>query len=204
MSKMVRGCLIGILACLSLLTAAQAAGALTVSPSGAYTAASRGSTLLTFASTGQSLTCTSSQIGATISSNGSGTSPAGSFDARGCSNVLLGAYTITQTSAWRVNVLRTALTDGRALVGLDMTIPTGGVQIRNSACTYTLSGTINLGRLFTGPLPVTIMVVDTFSVLSSRLTTDSAPGCSALITVVGLTSTYTGTYSLNRGLTVSG
>ena len=157
MSKLFRGCLIGIFAWLSILGPSQAANALVVSPSGDYTTSSWGSTLITFNSTGQTLTCTSSQINATISSTGIGVSPAGGALYRGCSNSLIGSFTITQTSAWGVRVLLAAQADGRVLVGLDIAIPARGVQFRGAGgCVYTLSGSLNLGRLSTGPLPVAI------------------------------------------------
>lgn len=200
MSKMVRGCLIGILACLSVLTAASAAGAITVSPSGAYTAAS-GTTTLSFASNGQVLTCTSSAIGATISSDGNGTSPTGSAVYNSCTNALLGTFTVSQRSAWTVRVLL-ATVSGGVLVGLDVTVPARGVLISAGSCLFTVSGTVNVGRTYAG-LPVAVSPTDRFTVLSSALTVDSVSNCSPLLTVVGLRGTYAGTYTLNRAVTIS-
>ncbi len=102
MFKALRGALIGLVAFVSLFSLASAASAITVSPSGAYNANSVGNTLLTFTSNRRVLTCTASRISATVDSTGAGTSTAGSTVYSGCSNGLLGAFTVTQTSNWDV------------------------------------------------------------------------------------------------------
>ncbi|MDO8184184.1 hypothetical protein Q5424_00355 [Conexibacter sp. JD483] len=193
--------LIGLAAAISLFGLAASASALTISPSGAYTATASGSTVLTFGSNGQRLTCTGSTIAATIDSAGVGSSASGTTRYSGCTNALLGAFSVTQSSAWDVNVILTA----GPLVGLTVTVPARGVTITSGSCSFTARGTVTVGHEYTGSaLPITVAVTDLFSVLSSSLVVDSVSGCSPLLTTVGLAATYAGSYSLNRAATVSG
>lgn len=198
MSKALRGALIGLVACVSLFGLAASASAITVSPSGAYTATATGSTVLTFSSNGQRLTCTGSVISATVDSTGAGSSAAGTTRYSGCTNALLGSFTVTQTSNWGVSVV---LTSG--LVGLRVTVPAGGVRISGGSCSFTAAGSVTVGKAVAA-LPAALTTTDVFSTLSSALTVDSVSGCSPLLTVLNLAATYSGSYSLNRAVTVSG
>ncbi|MDO8184185.1 hypothetical protein Q5424_00350 [Conexibacter sp. JD483] len=205
MSKALRSALIGLVASISLFGLAASASALTISPSGAYSATSTGATVLTFGSNGQRLNCTGSTVSATVASNGVGTSAAGTTRYTGCSNALLGAFTVTQSSAWGVNVILAA----GPLVGLEVTVPARGVTIASGSCSFTATGRVIVGHDYSRDtpalvLPVAVRVTDVFSVLSSSLTVDSVTGCSPLLTTVGLAATYSGSYTLNRAVTVSG
>ncbi|MDO8184183.1 hypothetical protein Q5424_00360 [Conexibacter sp. JD483] len=189
--------LIGLAAAISLFGLAASASALTISPSGAYTATATGATVLTFGSNGQRLNCTASTIVATVDSAGVGSSASGTTRYSGCTNALLGTFSVTQSSAWGVNVI---LTTGN--VGLAVTVPARGVTITSGACSFTASGTVTVSRAYAA-LPAAVAVTDVFPTTSSALTVDSVSGCSPLLTTVGLAATYSGSYTLNRAVTVS-
>ncbi len=175
------------------------AGALTVSPSGAYSDLATGSVVLSLTSNGQRLTCTGMLFSYTIDSSGVGTSAAGTTRFSGCTNALLGAFTVTQTSAWSVNIILAA----GPLIGKRITIPAGGAQITSGSCSYTVSGTIVIGRAYAA-LPAAVAVTDVFTVLSSSLTASSIVGCSPLLIVNQLLAAINAGYKLNRAFTVSG
>lgn len=204
MSGDLRGCLIGLLATLSVITSSGGAAALTVTPTGSYTLTSVGNVLLRFSSTGQTLTCTTSSIPITLGSNGRGTVPARSAIYRGCSNSLLGTFTMTQTSAWNLKVLLTTLGDGRVLVGFEADIPVLHIDSA-TGCLFDVTAIFNVGILLPGPLPKSISIADHFIPLGSSAETIGIPiNCTPLLTVAGLRAAYSGTYSLSRGMTVSG
>lgn len=197
----IRAALIATLSLAAFVAAASSASALTVSPTGAYTALS-GTTTLRLASNGQTLTCTRSSISATIGSTGSGSIPTGGAVYSNCTNPLLGTFTVVQNTGWTIQVGLLATTPPG--VSLTVTVPAGGVTISGPGCAFRVSGTVTLLTTVAG-LPATITPSTPLPVIASNLRIDGnngGPLCGFF--PVGLAANYGGTYNLNRNVTVSG
>jgi hypothetical protein len=175
------------------------AAAFTISPSGAYV--TRSSSIgLTLTSTRQVVSCTSVNIGHTTDSNGFGSSAVGSSTISGCTNPLIGATTARQVFRWTVNNFLGA----GPLVGLQITIPRGGLSFSGGSCLFTVGGTIFLGHLYFGALlPLTVTTADAFTVLASTLTVDNAVGCSPALTILNLAAVVSGRYFFDRSWVAS-
>jgi hypothetical protein len=209
MSRILRSAFVAVLALVAVATVTSAASALTVAPAGTYTAAS-GTTTLGLDSNGQSLTCSSSSIAATINSDGTGTVPAGSAVYTNCNNALLGPFTVTQTSAWSVRVV--LLAGPPRGIALVVTVPTNGVRLlSNSGINILLAGTVTLlitVTLATG-LPLCATGVAGASIqrgipsISSTLAITSS-NSTALFPIGLRASRYSATYDLSRLATVCG
>ncbi|ADB51516.1 hypothetical protein [Conexibacter woesei] len=200
MSRRLRGLLAALVACAGLLFAASTAAALTMSPSGAYVASS-GTTTLTFAGTRQTLTCTGSSFGVTFDRDGTGISPRGSGRWTGCSNGLLGSASVTQTGEWDFGPQLTTV--GRdTLIGWQDVLPGSAITITAGACTIVVQGVKLYGALVPGGLPISFSR-DVLATLLSRITVSQAIGCSPFVTTVGLSATYSASYTLDRGFTWS-
>jgi len=200
MSLKTRSVVVSTIAAVACLFAVASASALTVSPTGVYSADST-NTRLALSSNGQALTCSDSLISTTIAANGTGTVASGNARYTGCNNAILGAFTVTQTSAWSLTTTLLGTTSSPRGVALNVTVPTSGVSVAGAGCTFYLSGTVVLLKAITA-LPATITGA---SVISSSLRIDrNSGGFNCLFFPVGLASVYSGDYTLSRGATVSG
>lgn len=209
MIRIARGLAIGVAAFFAVLIASTGAAALAVSPSGSYTATST-NLAFTLDSSGQRLACTSASISATLSSNGLATAPPGSLTFSGCSNPLLGTFTITQTRTVTAQVVLAPIDATRNLVGLRIVVPLdamgrGAFVIRASGgCSFEGSGSGTIGNSYPVPLPTRIGTTDPFTYLDMRIVLLNVSNCSPLLVVNGLTGRFSGGATLSRGLTVSG
>jgi hypothetical protein len=136
----------------------------------------------------------------TIGAAGTGSAPGASFAATSCTNPIFGSVTAVQTGTWTVSIVLVA----GLLAGLQLTIPTTGLTLTGGSCLFTLNGTITWGRAYSGPLPIVVSTAHAFSVLSSRLTIDQNNGGCASYAPVGLTGTWSSSYTLSRSMTLSG
>lgn len=187
------------------------AGAVTVSPSGVYSGTSTGNVVLSLTSLGQTLTCTAASASGTVFSNGTGTLPAGALRFSGCSNPLLGVFTVTQTLAGSGRSY--FLTSGSNATGVaaDLTIPANGITIATSGgCRFSLGGTVTslLGTGFPIPLPVVNHVVSTAltgTVTADTLTVTDIPGTGGLCSFLarGLAADLRGSFRGSRNMTIS-
>ncbi len=121
--------------------------------------------------------------------------PAGGWIHSGCTNVLLGTFTITQLSAITGSI--TLLLSGGTATGVNfrLVIPAGGISWSNAAgtCRFTLGGTLDkLLTLGTPSLPVTLTTALNIPIAASALTVTSITGTGSPCTVltVGLAINY--------------
>jgi hypothetical protein len=204
--KLLRGLLVGLMVCVGSLATAATASALTVSPAGTYNVSS-GSTVLTYPSTGQRLTCTSSRITGSITASGTGTVAAGGMTFAGCSNGLLGPFTVTQTATASLQALYTRLFVSGVwrgtLAGLAITIPAGGITLTAASCRITVGGTVLIGWLQTAEVNPIIVPTNAVSTTLAISLSTTATTCSPAITIPGLTANYSAGYSLDRAAAVT-
>lgn len=198
MRSKTRGAIVSAFALVAFLFAASSASAaLTVSPTGGYTATS-GTTTLGLSSNGQSLTCSASSIGADMAADGTGTIRTGSVSYSNCRNTLLGAFTVTQAADW---TLATTLASGS--LTLRVTVPTDGVSLAGTGCTFWLGGTVDLVASISG-LPATVRTGLVTRNSTLRITRNNG-GILCFNFPVGLSApTYGATYDFNQAATIDG
>lgn len=200
MSFRIRGAAVAVLAALACLIAGASASALTVSPSGTYSATS-GTVTWRSASNGQALTCSRSSRSFTVAADGFGSAAAGSTIFTSCGNPLLGMFTFVQTVAWPVQVQLHASPLG---VGITWTIPTDGLEIGAPGCTYWVGGSI-VSRASAAALPAAITPSTPVPIVSGSLAvTRNNRGPLCAFNPVGLAMAAGATFFTNRTMTVSG
>lgn len=193
--------LAAVLACLPAFAGLSAtASALTVSPSGAYRTAG-GAVLFRLSSNGQAVSCPSSRLPFTVAADGTGTLTAGTAVFNSCNSGVYGAFVFTAVSDWAVAV-QLATTRSGTQITLGYTIPTAGLNVRVIGCDIWLSGTLQYAATSTGALPLTLPTTTIFSATTTALTVDRTT-CTPIFTVPGLAATLTGSYTLDRAITIS-
>lgn len=197
---------VSAVACLAM---GSAASAVTVSPAGGYTFTASGSTALRLTSIGTTLTCTSNTATGSVNADGTGSFPAGGIVYSGCTNILLGPFSVNQTAVAPTAI--TALLDGSGRVTgikLRVSIPTGGITLANNAgtCSFTVSGSVDFLLALTTPTapPVNVTTALRIPASASAIVVDSITGtgqpCPSLVR--GLAATYAGTYVISRTATI--
>lgn len=186
-------------AALTCAVGASPASALTISPATTYATTSAGTTF-TAPSTGQRLTCRASQKPMPLSAAGTGTITAGNASFSGCTNALLGAFTLTQTAGWNVAVVWLGPPAAPSGAALQLTLPSNGLTLSAPGCSLTIGGT------YTKLVPVTtIPPVTTSSFAASggglSITSSSGATCSFLFPA-GLALTVAETLTLSQAMTI--
>lgn len=193
-----RGALAAILAAGVCLLGGAPASALTVSPSGTFTAAS-GTFTLRQASNGQQLSCSSLFMPFSLAGDGIGSIAAASLLAGNCASAVYGTYVWTQLVAWPVVVQHQP-----SRVEVVWGVPGDGLRIAYPGCTYWLTGSFATSAAAPS-LPASITTSTSLPVAASRFVVgrnNGGPLCG--FHPVGLTATVAATFWLSRALTVSG
>ncbi|MBB4660487.1 hypothetical protein [Conexibacter arvalis] len=193
-------------------TASAALIPLNVNPAGQSVAASVGPVSFTTLGTGVVITCQPSSITKDVIANGSGTVAVGNAVYNNCVGPAGIPMTATNPAQWTLQVVGELLEtpDRMLLVGLDFTIPAGGLRFTSAppgVCSFTVSGSFTLGKLFPPQaLPITQAVtpLDQFIVLPLPKQTLTVANAACLGVVVnGDRLEKRGTYTLNRAYTAS-
>lgn len=199
MKRAFRGAAIGLVSLVAMAVAAAPGAALEISPTGAYTLTS-GPVTIGLDGTGLSLDCRSTATDMTLARDGSGTAAATFVE---CRHPMFGEFAII-TTEWRAQVTLRSLGTGElrlgTLVGIELTVPRGGILIGNGVCVFSLSGVVKLGHEYRETtLPITASTTDDWTVLSTTLAVDAQRGCPF---AVGTRASYGGPYNLSRGMAI--
>lgn len=196
MSRTFRGALVSALSLFAFIGTAAAANALTISPTGNYDiGAPPLGVSFSLTSNSQALNCADLTLGANIAADGTGSIPLGRVAASGCTNSLLGSFTLTQESAWSIAML---LGSGR--IAVNVTIPTSGLKFTATGCTFWMEGTTSFQQSV-ARLPAVVGALTGGGAIL-RISRNSGMICFAF--PVGLAAIFAGDFALNRDMTISG
>jgi len=181
---------------------------LNVNPAGRSVATSVGAVSFITLDTSLPITCQSSSITKDVIADGSGTVAVGNavYNCVGPGGIGIAA---TNPVPWTLQVVGELLEtpDRMLLVGLEFTIPAGGLHFTSGiGCSFTVSGRFTLGKLFPPqalPIIQPVTPLDQFIVLplpKQTLTVGNVVGCFGLINN-GSGLEKRGAYTLSRAYT---